>query len=280
MTNPCILTCLWARPGWHLMEVVLKHLSVAGVLFLPVGRWLAAITIIFYAALALALFPDTAHAATDLSTTSGSIHGEVHITRKLTSQRMRFRLYPGFKPLPPPAALEDMADERRNVIIYLESTALITAHQDAGEVPQIAQIGEMFVPHVLPIVRGTTVEFPNQDPIFHNVFSLSGTKSFDLGRYPKGDSRSVTFDRPGIAPVFCHLHSNMSAIIVVLDNTFFTVPNAAGRYRIEDIPAGTYAIVAWHERSERVVQQVQVMSGQSVELNLTIPIEDDKPTGQ
>ena len=262
------------------MEVVLKHRCVDEVLFSPAGRWLPAISIISCVALALSLLPDPAHAETDLSISSGSIHGEVLITRKLTSQRMRFRLYPGFKPLPPPTATANLGDERRNVVIYLKSTPSIIATQDGGEVPQIAQTGETFVPHVLPIVRGTTVDFPNKDPIFHNVFSLSGTKSFDLGRYPQGDSRSVTFDRSGIVPVFCHLHSNMSAIILVLDNTFFTVPNAAGRYRIEGIPAGTYTLVGWHERSERVEQQVEVLSGQSVELNLTIPIEDEQATGQ
>ena len=176
--------------------------------------------------------------------------------------------------------MANMGDERRNVVIYLKSTPSITATQVGGEVPRITQMGETFVPHVLPIVKGTTVDFPNKDPIFHNVFSLSGTKSFDLGRYPQDDSRSVTFDQTGVVPVFCHLHSNMSAIILVLDSTFFAVPDAAGHYRIEDIPAGTYTLVGWHERSERVELQVEVLSGQSVELNVTIPIEDEQATGQ
>ncbi len=237
-------------------------------------------TIIFCMTLALSLLPDPVHAGMDKSAASGRIQGEVLVTRKLTSQRMRFRLYPGFKPLPPPTAVEDMGDERRNVVIYLKSTPSITAARSGGKALQITQTGETFVPHVLPIVQGTTVDFPNQDPIFHNVFSLSDAKSFDLGRYPKGESKSVIFDQTGIIPVFCHLHSNMSAIVLVLDNTFFTVPDAAGRYRIEDIPAGTYTLVGWHERSEPVEQQVEVLSGQSVELNITIPIEDDKPTGQ
>jgi hypothetical protein len=140
------------------------------------------------------------------------------------------------------------------------------------------QVGETFVPHVLPVVKGTTVDFPNQDPIFHNVFSLSGTKSFDLGRYPKGDSRSVTFEQPGIVPVFCHLHSNMSAIVLVLDNPFFSTPDAEGRYRIEGIPPGTYSIVGWHERSQPVEQQVEVSAGQAVDLNIVIPITDDDPS--
>ncbi len=129
------------------------------------------------------------------SSRAGTIEGQVSITRKLTSQRMRFRLYPGFKPLPPPTGEENQVDERRNVVIYLESAPSLPAAPVPDEHPQIAQTGETFVPHVLPIVKGTTVDFPNQDPIFHNVFSLSGGKSFDLGRYPRGDSRSVTFDQ-------------------------------------------------------------------------------------
>jgi len=212
-----------------------------------------------------------------MSVATGTIHGQVSISRKLASKRMRFRLYPGFKPLPPPTGVEDTNDERKNVVIYLKSVPVTTVPAASVEAPRIMQMGETFVPHVLPIVKGTSVDFPNEDPIFHNVFSLSGTESFDLGRYPKGDSRSVTFEQTGIVPVFCHLHSNMSAIVLVLDNGFFAMPDAEGQYRIEDIPEGTYTIVGWHERSVAVEQQVEVLSGQSIELNIVIPIEDDEP---
>lgn len=224
------------------------------------------------------MLPGPAQAEMDVMTTTGTIHGEVLISHKLAAQRMRFRLYPGFKPLPPPAGPESIDDERANVVIYLKSAPPFTAVPASGEAPQMKQVGETFVPHVLPIVQGTTVDFPNQDPIFHNVFSLSGTKSFDLGRYPKGDSRSVTFEQTGIVPVFCHLHSNMSAIVLVLDNPFFSTPDAQGRYRIEGIPPGTYTIVGWHERSQPVEQQVEVLAGQAVELNIVIPITDDEPS--
>ena len=207
---------------------------------------------------------------------TGSIHGQVTITRKLTSQRMRFRLYPGFKPQPPPRAEEMGDDERRNVVVYLQNAAPTGIEAAHSEPIEIIQLGETFIPHILPIVQGSTVEFPNQDPIFHNVFSLSGTRTFDLGRYPQGDSRSVTFEEPGIVPVFCHLHSDMSATILVLDNPFFTVPNAEGKYVIDGIPEGTYTLVGWHERSEPTEQQVTVIAGESVELNVVIPIEDEE----
>jgi len=224
----------------------------------------------------LLLPPGMAGAEPDSSATSGSIRGEVKITKKLPAQRMRFRLYPGFKPVPPPTAQEKRNDEWQNIVIYLKSVPSMPVETGGSEELQMLQLGETFIPHVLPIVKGSTVSFPNQDPIFHNVFSLSGTESFDLGRYPKGDSRSVTFDEVGIVPVFCHLHSDMSAIIFVLDNPYFTVPDPDGQYQIENIPAGTYTLVAWHERSEQVEQQVDVTAGHTLELDITVPIEDDE----
>jgi len=213
----------------------------------------------------------------DPSIKTGSVHGQVTVTRKLTSQRMRFRLYPGFKPLPPPTTEEMGNDERRNVVIYLEDTPPRAEKSLPANPPQIIQQGETFIPHVLPIVEGTTVDFPNKDPIFHNVFSLSGARTFDLGRYPQGDSRAITFEQPGIVPVFCHLHSNMSAVVLVLDNPYFAVPNAEGRYSIDGIPEGTYPLIGWHERSERVEQEVTIIAGKSVELDIVIPIEDEEP---
>lgn len=230
---------------------------------------------VFWLAVVLSM-PPAAWAEVDAAADTGSVHGEVLVTRKLISQRMRFRIYPGFKPQPPPKSTKNMVDERSNVVVYLQSDPVLSAKPEiSGSNAQMAQIGETFVPHVLPIVKGSTVDFPNKDPIFHNVFSLSSTQSFDLGRYPQGQSRSVTFPREGIVPVFCHLHSNMSAIIMVLDNPFFAVPDADGYFRIDGIPAGTYTLVGWHERSSRVAHQVEVIAGQSVEINIVIPIEDE-----
>ena len=230
-------------------------------------------TLLFF--LSLILVPILASADTDESATTGNIQGEVRISKKLPAQRMRFRLYPGFKSIPRPTAEEKRDDEWQNIVIYLKSVPSTTAIAEVDMELQMAQLGETFIPHVLPIVKGSTVRFPNQDPIFHNVFSLSGTRTFDLGRYPKGDSRSIVFEEAGIVPVFCHLHSDMSAIILVLENPYFDVPDTDGRYRIENIPAGIYTLVAWHERSEQVEQQVEVVAGQSLELDITVPIEDD-----
>ncbi len=188
---------------------------------------------------------------------------------------MRFRLYPSLKSLPP-ATTPKETDEKGNIVLYLEQVDSISTPQILQVNPSIRQEGESFIPHVLPIIKGTTVDFPNSDPIFHNVFSLSGAKSFDLGRYPKGDSRAVTFDQPGVVPVFCHLHSDMSAIILVLDNPFFSIPDSEGKYRIENIPPGTYTLIGWHERSERTAQQVSLQPGESVVVDILIPIEDEE----
>jgi len=255
------------------------HFSSARNLFPRVRIQVTRVAAIALFILSLAFSPGLVLGETAISSATGSIQGEVHITKNLAAQKMRFRLYPDFKPIPPPTQEEKRDDEWQNIVIYLKSAPSRSTPVDGHQNPQIVQLGEMFIPHVLPIVKGSTVDFPNLDPIFHNVFSLSGTRSFDLGRYPKGDSRSVTFDQVGIVPVFCHLHSDMSAIIIVLDNPYFAVPDSTGRYQVDNIPAGSYTLVAWHERVGPVEQQVIVTSGHALELDITVPIEDDEPSG-
>lgn len=243
-------------------------------LFPICNRFPKAVTLLWISFL-LACLPGVVYGQTESQTAAGSIHGTVKITRKLSSQRMRFRLYPGFKPQPPPDASSHRSDEWQNIIVYLKSDSPLASPPAPGDELQIAQEGETFIPHVLPVVKGSSVAFPNHDPIFHNVFSLSAASTFDLGRYPKGSSKSVVFDQVGIVPVFCHLHSNMSAIILVLDNPYFAVPGPEGNYQIRNIPAGGYTLVAWHERSEPVEQEVEVVSGQDIAFDLTVPIDDE-----
>ena len=132
---------------------------------------------------------------------SGAVTGQVTITRNLAAQRMRFRLYPSYKPIaPPPEA--SRSDEFQNVVIYLQPLNFDPPPLSSGVELDILQQGETFIPHVLPVTVGTTVGFPNLDPIFHNVFSLSRPSTFDLGRFPQHETRTVTFDKPGVVPFF------------------------------------------------------------------------------
>ena len=164
----------------------------------------------------------------------------------------------------------DPGDRRRSVG-YLE-TAPRAAFEQRDEVrPRMDQRSEMFVPRVLAIVAGTTVEFPNSDRVYHNVFSLSRARSFDLGRYPTGRSKSVRFDRPGIVRVFCEIHSHMSAFILVFAHRYFAVTDDEGRYRIDNVPPGSYTIVAWNESVPHTTLRVVVPeSGGDVEANFAL----------
>ncbi len=114
-----------------------------------------------------------------------------------------------------------------------------------------------FVPHVLVILVGTTVEFPNRDPLSHNVFSISDAKRFNLGLYTQGTVRRLKFEKPGVVELLCNVHLEMSGFIVVTKNPFFAQTDADGNYHIEGVPPGRHRVRCWHERyraQERVVQ--------------------------
>jgi plastocyanin len=141
-------------------------------------------------------------------------------------------------------------DLRRSVV-YLESAPSLAFPDIEPQRATMDQRNETFVPHVLAITVGTTVDFPNSDNTYHNVFSLRGPRPFDLGRYAAGKSKSVRFDRPGIVRVFCEIHSHMSAFILVFNHRYFDVTDADGRYQIGRVPAGRYTLVAWNEGAVR-----------------------------
>ena len=148
---------------------------------------------------------------------------------------------------------------RRRSVVYLETAPRAAFDQRDEPRAKLDQRNEAFVPHVLAIVAGTTVDFPNNDRTYHNVFSLSPTKPFDLGRYAVGRSKAVRFDRPGIVRVFCDIHSHMSAFILVFAHRHFAVTDDEGRYRLDHVPPGAYTVIAWNEsapsESRRVTLQ-------------------------
>jgi plastocyanin len=114
---------------------------------------------------------------------------------------------------------------------------------------QMVQKNKTFSPHIMAIPLGSTVEFPNSDPIFHNAFSNYNGQIFDLALYPPGTSRKVTFEREGIVRVFCNIHSSMSAVIVVLRTPFYAVSNRDGSFEIDQVPEGSYRLGVYYERA-------------------------------
>jgi plastocyanin len=163
-----------------------------------------------------------------------------------------------------------LAYERAHVVVYLE-----------GALPSKPLMGTMeqkdreFLPDMLVLPAGSTVSFPNLDPIFHNVFSLSKPKEFDLGNYPQDHTRTVTFSKAGIVFVNCHLHSNMSAVIVITPNQWSSRVDAAGRFRLCDVPPGTYTVVAWHKAAGFFRQRVTVSADGSTPVSFFIPLAAD-----
>ena len=123
---------------------------------------------------------------------------------------------------------------------------------------KIAQKGALFSPHILPVMIGTSVEWPNYDDILHNVFSFSETKPFDLGLYKSPEVKRITFDRAGRVDVFCSIHARMSCVVMVLENPFFATTNERGTYKILNVPPGTYKLKAWHERLPSQTRQIVV----------------------
>jgi plastocyanin len=153
-------------------------------------------------------------------------------------------------------------------IVYLESDRLgKQKYPVPAKHPTLDQKDMIFHPRVLPVLVGTTVDFPNKDAIFHNVFSYSGPKEFDLGRYPKGDSRSVRFDAEGIIRVYCDIHAHMNATIIVFDHPYFAVPDDEGNYSIPNVPDGEYTANFWYDRDVVAQKRISVRNGAAVTLN-------------
>jgi len=173
---------------------------------------------------------------------------------------------------------DPLAYERSRVILYLEAapgTAGASTAADSAHPQQIEQIDRRFSPDLLVVPVGTTVSFPNMDPIFHNIFSLSRPKSFDLGSYDKGDTRTVTFPKPGIVDIYCHLHPNMEATVVVAPTRWYARADRSGQYRIPDVPPGQYTVVAWHKSAGFFRKPITIESGHGAVADFFIPIQDD-----
>jgi len=160
--------------------------------------------------------------------------------------------------------------DRSRAVVYIDAAPRQAFDAlPAGRV-RLDQRNQTFEPHLLAITVGTTVDFPNDDPMFHNVMSLARGNAFDLGRYPKGQSRAVRFDTPGIVPVVCDIHAHMSAYILVFSHPFFAITDAEGRYSIPRIPSGTYTLKVWSELGTAETRRITIVDGTTVDADFQV----------
>jgi plastocyanin len=207
---------------------------------------------------------------------AGDIAGHIIIHRKLTKRKVTNSVSAYQRGVAVELATDSGADplafERSHVVIYLDGPL----RPESGSAV-LEQKNRRFVPELLVVSAGSTVTFPNRDLILHNVFSLSKAKSFDLGTYPKDQTRTVVLSKPGIVYVNCHLHPNMAAAIVVTPNRWFTVADASGRFTIRDVPAGVYTAVAWHKAAGSFRAQVRVEKDGAASVDFIIPFSTADP---
>jgi plastocyanin len=159
-----------------------------------------------------------------------------------------------------------------DAVVYVEQAPVDV---DAAIAPgnrhaTLAQINLAFVPRVLAIAAGDTVDLPNFDPVYHNVFSLSPIKDFDLGRMPRGGSGRVVFERSGLVNVYCGIHSNMAAFVLVLPHHVFARPDNSGAFELPPLPAGHYTVCVWHPDLRGLRREVELEGSGDLVLELSL----------
>jgi plastocyanin len=157
-------------------------------------------------------------------------------------------------------------------VVYVDAISGKTFPAPA-EHPVIDQKGLVFQPHVTAVLVGTTVDFLNSDSVAHNVFwtSIGGNKKLghNLGTWPKGEKKSFKFDAPGAVPILCNVHPEMSAYLVVVPTPYFATSDQAGNYKIENVPDGSYTVVAWHEGAKNQSKPVSVTGDTKADFTLS-----------
>lgn len=156
------------------------------------------------------------------------------------------------------------------VVVYLEGLMGAGALDSSRPNPQVRQRDLQFVPALTVVVQGTTVDFPNDDRVFHNVFSFSEAAKFDLGLYKSGSSKSVTLRKAGVVNVYCNIHPEMISQIKVLDSSYFAVVGSDGSFRIERVPVGGYPLVAWQPHGSEFRGQVAVTAAGKTQIDITL----------
>jgi plastocyanin len=217
---------------------------------------------------ALSLAPAAILGASGSRAAVGRISGVVQVVAR-TNAPLRPGAYPSRRVTKPAATISEIA----NVIVFVADAPADPSL--TGGRSSIGQRDESFSPRVIAIARNSVVEFPNFDPFFHDVFSLSRAATFDLGRYPQGQARERRFTKPGIVKVFCNIHSDMSATLMVFEHKLFAMLQPDGAFTINDVPAGTWKLNAWHERIGVVTKSVQVTAGETARVEFTLPVVDE-----
>jgi plastocyanin len=219
-------------------------------------------------ALCLALAALTARPAAQPPET-GRVTGHVRLTTRLPGRPLPSTAYPrrAVSVHDAPALPQIL-----NVVLYLKDAAhrgpLTTGRTE------IRQEHETFVPRTVAITRGSTVDFPNGDPFFHSVFSLSRAANFNLGRFERGQSRGREFTKAGTVKVYCDIHSHMSATILVFDHPYFTIPALDGSFELPAVPPGKYTLVGWHERVGEHSEPIRIEAGQTTSIEMNVPVVD------
>ncbi|MBT9583374.1 hypothetical protein IV102_08490 [bacterium] len=202
---------------------------------------------------------------------AGTIEGSVEIRSPLGRKpKGSLQRHPGVVGGPlyqGPSRNPTRIDENANVVIFLLDTP---GGQNKPARVRLDQKNRQFAPYVLPIYQGSTVEFVNGDSIFHSVYSQSECRPFHLPEYPQGESREITFPQAGIVELFCAIHPEMNAYLLVLDSGFFASPDAGHQFRLDNVPAGKHVIKAWHPRLPAVTKVIDVPAKGSVHVDLTL----------
>ena len=156
-----------------------------------------------------------------------------------------------------------------NVVVYLEPVNK-SSYAPPKEPAVLDQKNLIFVPHVLPVLLGTKVIFPNSDQTRHSVFSTGDVKKFDFGTYKPGIEKSIVCDKPGVIPVLCYVHHDMSAYIFVLETPYFALTDESGEYVIDNVPSGKYRLSFWHEETKIKSQDILIPEHNTVTKNISI----------
>ncbi|MFZ5863070.1 MAG: carboxypeptidase regulatory-like domain-containing protein [Nitrospirota bacterium] len=160
-----------------------------------------------------------------------------------------------------------------NIVVYLEGVN--GAFKAPDKRPEMNHINLQFAPNVMAVLKGTTVDFPNSDSVFHSAFSISPSNPFDLGLYQKGREKFVVFKNPGVVELFCHIHSHMHGFILVLDNPYFATTGADGSFAIANVPDGEYTVKAWASPTATMTKTVSLSGDKTVNMDFTLTADVD-----